>query len=75
MIKIKLRSSINDRYMQQYKIDYIKEHGEKLTAAQLANICGCSMNTIYQYCKQYYITPTKAVFQRKDLVIPELIKY
>lgn len=66
----KIRSSKTGRYLQQYHIDYIKEHGEKLTYNQLAEATGFSVAALHGWCKQFHIKPTKAVFQHQKPIIP-----
>lgn len=60
--------------LEPHEIQYIKDNAEKLTTAQLSNVIGCSMGTVYAHCKKLKVQPSKSYFQFRLPVIPPLEK-
>lgn len=69
--EMRQRKSKTGRYLEQHHIDYLKEHGEYLTMAQLEKALGFSQSALHTWCKKLKITPTKSFFQ---FVKPEIPK-
>jgi len=56
--------------MTSAQVNYVIEHGEKLTMQQMADAVGLSYYVVRSICKHYGVEPNKGYFQDGTVVVP-----
>ena len=60
--------------MTSAQVNYIIEHGEKLTMQQMADAVGLSYYVVRSICKHYSVQPNKGWFQDGTVEIPPFVE-